>query len=124
MLSPLETGTIRGQPRGRGKGRETGISRGCLALAGGARRRGGRATGRSGAAWPDKAPFISYMKGALLHSAGRLSSKPERHAGENAPCQAEHTTALASPALRARAAGSGRHDQHFPAGGERGEGSR
>jgi len=25
--------------------------------------------GRSGKAWPDKAPFISYMKGALLHSA-------------------------------------------------------
>src|SRR5579859_3343317 len=36
---------------------------------GGAWRRDGWATGRSGAARPDKAPFISYMKGALLHTA-------------------------------------------------------
>jgi hypothetical protein len=49
--------------------RETGVSHGCLALAGGAQRRGGRATGRSGAARPGKAPSISYMEGALLHSA-------------------------------------------------------
>ncbi len=32
MLSPLETGTIRGQLRGRGKDREAGFSRRCLAL--------------------------------------------------------------------------------------------
>jgi len=50
-------------------GRETGTSRGCLAPAGGAQRRGRRATGRSGAARPGKAPSISYMEGALLHSA-------------------------------------------------------
>jgi hypothetical protein len=49
--------------------RETGVSHGCLALAGGAQRRGGRATGRSGAARPGKAPSISYMEGVLLHSA-------------------------------------------------------
>jgi hypothetical protein len=48
---------------------ETGVSHGCLALAGGAQRRGGRATGRLGAARPGKAPSISYMEGALLHSA-------------------------------------------------------
>ena len=48
MLSPQETGTIPGAPPGRGKGRETGICRGWLAPAGGAWRRGGRATGRPG----------------------------------------------------------------------------
>jgi hypothetical protein len=35
MLSPLETGIIRGQLRGRGRSRETGTYRGCQALAGG-----------------------------------------------------------------------------------------
>ena len=30
---------------------------------------GGQATGRLGAAWPGKAPSISYMEGALLYSA-------------------------------------------------------
>jgi hypothetical protein len=49
--------------------RATGLSHGCLALAGGAQRWGGRATGCFGAARPDKAPSISYMEGALLHSA-------------------------------------------------------
>lgn len=48
MLSPQETGTIPGAPPGRGKGRETGICRGFPAPAGGAWRRGGRATGRPG----------------------------------------------------------------------------
>jgi hypothetical protein len=37
-----------GVPLGRGKGRETGIYRRCLASAGGAWRRGVRATGRTG----------------------------------------------------------------------------
>jgi hypothetical protein len=49
--------------------RETGSSHGCLALAGGAQCWGGRVTGRFGAARPSKAPSISYMEGALLHSA-------------------------------------------------------
>jgi hypothetical protein len=49
--------------------RATGLSHGCLALAGGAQRWGGRATGRFRAARLDKAPSISYMEGALLHSA-------------------------------------------------------
>ena len=49
--------------------RETGVSYGFLALAGGAQRWEGRATGRFGAARPSKAPSISYMEGALLHSA-------------------------------------------------------
>ena len=47
-----------------------------MAPSGGAWRRGSRATGRSGAARPDKAPFISYMKGALLYSARPRSSGP------------------------------------------------
>ena len=85
MLSPLETGTIRGQPRGAGKAGKPVFPGGAWPWRGGAQRQGGRATGRSGAAWPDKAPFISYMKGALLHSAGRLGAKPDRHAGKTPP---------------------------------------
>jgi len=71
-----------GATPGHGNGRETGCSRGRLVPAGGARCRGSRATGRSGAARPDKAPFISYMKGALLYSAGPRRSTPDRHAGK------------------------------------------
>ena len=54
--------------------RATGLSHGCLALAGGAQRWGGRATGRFGAARLGKAPSISYMEGALLHSARQRGS--------------------------------------------------
>ena len=50
--------------------RATGLSHGCLALAGGAQRWGGRATDRSGAARPGKAPSISYMEGALFDWRG------------------------------------------------------
>jgi hypothetical protein len=48
ILSPQETGTIWGFPPGRGKGRETGIYRRCLAPAGGVWRRGVWETGRTG----------------------------------------------------------------------------
>jgi len=62
--------------------RETGVSHGCLVLAGGAQRWGGRATGRFGAARPGKAPSISYMEGVLLHSARHEGFLPGRHAGK------------------------------------------
>ena len=43
-IPPLETGTTWGRPRERGRSRETGALYGCLAPAGGARRRHGQAT--------------------------------------------------------------------------------
>jgi hypothetical protein len=58
-----------GATPGREKDWETGSSHGCLALAGGARRWRGWATSRPGAVRPNKAPSISYVEGALLHSA-------------------------------------------------------
>jgi hypothetical protein len=79
-----------GATPGHGNSRETGRSRGRLVPAGGARCRGSRATGRSGAARPGKAPFISYMKGALLYSAGPRRSSPDRHAGKTPTCQTDH----------------------------------
>ena len=76
-----------GNPGDAGKAGKPVFAVGAWPWRSGAQRRGGRATGRSGAAWPDKAPFISYMKGALLHSAGRLGSKPDRHAGQTPPAR-------------------------------------
>jgi|HubBroStandDraft_2_1064218.scaffolds.fasta_scaffold347430_2 hypothetical protein len=70
MLSPFGNGHQLGATSADVRmDRETGASRGCLALAGGAQRRRGRATGRFGAARPGKAPSISYMEGALLRPA-------------------------------------------------------
>ena len=68
MLSPLETGTIRGHP-GTREGRETGTPCGYPVPAGGPRCRVGRATGRPGPARPDETPSISYMEGASFHYA-------------------------------------------------------
>jgi hypothetical protein len=113
---------------GHGDSRETGSSRGCLAPAGGAWRRGSRATGGSGAAQPDKAPFISYMKGASLYSAGRRCSRLDRHAGQNANKSRAHWgrtgPAIRHPPQPVAAAGSGRQDQHFAADGDCGEHGR
>ena len=117
-----------GVTSGHGNSRETGGSGGCLAPSGGAWCRGSQATGLSGAARPDKAPFISYMKGALLYSARPRSSRP----GATRRPQRQHlrqimkpndpgstTSTAASPAAR-----SGRHDQHFPADGDRAQRGR
>jgi hypothetical protein len=75
ILSPLETAAIRGQPWDVGKAGKPVVRAGAWHWRGGAQRLGSRATGGSDAAWPDKAPFISYMKGALLHSARPGSSR-------------------------------------------------
>ena len=53
----------------RGRYWETGTSRGNPGPAGGAWRQVYRATGEPSATQPGKAPSISYMEGALLHSA-------------------------------------------------------
>ena len=71
MLLPLETGTTRGQLR------DAGIDGKPVILAGARHWRAARGAGEAGQlvvpgqAQPDKAPFISYMRGALSHSAGR-----------------------------------------------------
>jgi len=81
ILSPLETGTTRRRLRGRGRDRETDISHGCTALAGGPAVPGrlGNWLIRRGVA--SKAPCISYMEGALPYSARQTYSGQDRHAG-------------------------------------------
>ena len=46
--------------------RETGVSHGYLALAGGSRRQRDRATGRTAAATPTRPSSISYMEEGLV----------------------------------------------------------
>src|ERR1700729_3505709 len=100
MLLPLETGTIRGQPRDAGTAGKPVVLAGTWHWRGGGGGRGGARPGggggggraapgkpgnwriRSGEA--DKAPSISYMEGALLHSArqrrSRRADTPARNA--------------------------------------------
>jgi hypothetical protein len=59
---PLETGSARGRPWGRGEGRETGVRRGCLAPVVGSAVCGGRAIGVLGGG-TGRGPSISYMEG-------------------------------------------------------------
>ena len=82
MLLPLETGTTQGQPR------DTGIVGKPVIGVGVRHRRAVRRAGEArqlaepGAARSDKAPFISYMKGALLYSARPAGASLDRHAGK------------------------------------------
>src|SRR5580693_4231584 len=78
--SPTGNGHHSEETPGRGRSRETGVFGGWLALAGGPQCRVSRATGRPGAARPDKAPSISYVEGALFHSARPGRFCQDRHA--------------------------------------------
>ena len=55
-----------------------------------ARCRGSRATGGSGAARPDKAPFISYMKGASVFLPDGGASARSDTPATPPTCQADH----------------------------------
>jgi hypothetical protein len=88
-----------GVTSGHGNSREAGGSRGRLVPAGGVRCRGSRATGRSGAVRPDKAPFISYMKGALLYSARPRCSSPGPTRRQTSTCQARIEAERARPSV-------------------------
>jgi hypothetical protein len=46
---------------------------------------------------PDKAPFISYMKGALLHSARQRRSARTDTPAKTPTCQADHEAERARP---------------------------
>src|SRR5580700_6733206 len=95
-VTPLETGTIRGQLRGMEIAGKPVIDVGVW------HRRAARGAGAAKqladlVRRPDKAPFISYMKGALLHSARQRRSARTDTPAKTPTCQADHEAERARP---------------------------
>jgi hypothetical protein len=82
----------RGDPGGRGRSRETGISCGCLALAVVPQYRASQATGRAGAVRPEKASSISYMEGAFPHGRNLSTWRGPFHMERTIPDGGDHST--------------------------------